>query len=594
MNACLKSGCVTLTLFLMSLHSTVRADIPVKDIEPETVTLTFPVNYTDGADPAKSKALLPKEKRLNPRAATIEILQTDVLPDSITTAVRIATDIWESAVEAQYPLKIGIEYAPLSSGDDILVEVKYKPDKLKKTIFPLTLYYGIEHTGTPPSSVSDYATIKINSLKDWECGCDTNYTLGRKNLIYAMLRAYAISLGFGSSVHLKQDGGGLPFVVFGYNRYYSPFDKLIYRSDGKWLSGVDNIGYRYNQDLTDFVNIPAGVNVYADDRQHPDFKLYAPAVYEPYRSLIYLDNPSSLLHYDLSTEAKSFAIDDTTIDLIKSIGWEMSNDVEITPTTGDLLGGVASAYQTHSFKLKSFEGVSSRSWIYQLPLKNGGMDTVCTGTGDVFTIPAIQNEGKYQLNINGDIYGRILFCGIKNGKTVTDTYRISLELKPRIFYAYIDNRVITDQYGLYNDITFYVAYSGSDHIDYSVEQEDALIIRDYTINNPFHGYGKASHIVVTNWCWVTFKVENKYGAVTYELEIPPYMNEPEGQRMNADATLSDVGYDYINVFKLEKANFANLGTVDGESELQLLPAGMYALHYMIGNDIVLIKKYFKR
>lgn len=93
---------------------------------------------------------------------------------------------------------------------------------------------------------------------------------------------------------------------------------------------------------------------------------------------------------------------------------------------------------------------------------------------------------------------------------------------------------------------------------------------------------------------LTFPVNYTDGAVTYELEIPPYMNEPEGQRMNADATLSDVGYDYINVFKLEKANFANLGTVDGESELHLLPAGMYALHYMIGNDIVLIKKYFKR
>lgn len=176
MNAYFKSGCVALTLFLMSIHSIARADIPAKDIEPETVSLTFPVNYTNGDNPAKSKALLPKEKRLNPRAATIEILQSDALPDSIGTAVRIATDIWESAIAAKNPLKIRIEYAPLSSGDDILVDVKYKPDKLEKTIFPLTLYYGIKHAGTVPSTESDYATIKINSLKDWDCGCDTDDT----------------------------------------------------------------------------------------------------------------------------------------------------------------------------------------------------------------------------------------------------------------------------------------------------------------------------------------------------------------------------------------------------------------------------------
>lgn len=265
MNTYFKSGCAALTLFLMSLHSIAWADTPVKDIEPETVTLTFPVNYTNGDNPAKSKALLPKEKRLNPRAATIEILQTDALPDSIGTAVRIATDIWESAIAAKNPLKIGIEYAPLSSGDDILVDVKYKvyTDTLvNKIICPYTLLYGQYEQYPINMQSQDYAIIKINSLKDWDCGCDIDDASGRKNLIYATLRAYALTLGFGTSVHLHTFKNNT-FLAFGGIEGYSPFDKLIYRSDGKRLSDVANIGFRYNQDLTDFVNIPTGVDVYA-------------------------------------------------------------------------------------------------------------------------------------------------------------------------------------------------------------------------------------------------------------------------------------------------------------------------------------------
>lgn len=75
---------------------------------------------------------------------------------------------------------------------------------------------------------------------------------------------------------------------------------------------------------------------------------------------------------------------------------------------------------------------------------------------------------------------------------------------------------------------------------------------------------------------------------------PPYMEEPEDQCENADETPSDVEYDHINVFRLKTANFSNLGTINRESELSQFPAGMYALHYMRGNDIVLTKKYFKK
>lgn len=52
---------------------------------------------------------------------------------------------------------------------------------------------------------------------------------------------------------------------------------------------------------------------------------------------------------------------------------------------------------------------------------------------------------------------------------------------------------------LYNDISFAVVYEGSDHINYSVEQENTTIIDDYTANGSPGANGTATHIVTANY-----------------------------------------------------------------------------------------------
>lgn len=47
--------------------------------------------------------------------------------------------------------------------------------------------------------------------------------------------------------------------------------------------------------------------------------LYAPTLFETYKSLIYLDDEESLMHFDLKTGTKRFRVDEVTKELLHAI-----------------------------------------------------------------------------------------------------------------------------------------------------------------------------------------------------------------------------------------------------------------------------------
>lgn len=136
---------------------------------------------------------------------------------------------------------------------------------------------------------------------------------------------------------------------------------------------------------------------------------------------------------------------------------------------------------------------------------------------------------------------------------------------------------------LYNDISFAVDYEGSNHIDYSVEQEDGMIIRDYTVNDSPIACGSATHIVTTNYAWVNIKVTNPYGEATYRLEIPPYYVAGVTDISQNTTDYTDVEVYTVTGIKVTAAQ-SDAGILNG------LAKGIYLVRYINGGKTVKIEK----
>lgn len=135
---------------------------------------------------------------------------------------------------------------------------------------------------------------------------------------------------------------------------------------------------------------------------------------------------------------------------------------------------------------------------------------------------------------------------------------------------------------LYNDIYFEVDYQGSDRLEYSVEQENTVIVDDYISNEHPIAHGEAKNIVTVNYAWADIKVSNAYGEAKYRLEIPPYYVSGVSE-IAVDAS----AYDAIEVYSLTGSKLA---TVDVESALSELKKGIYLVCYLNGGEVVKVCK----
>ena len=553
-------------------------------------TLIFAEKFRANESASIAQTIPSKEKRLSSsQRGVIDIDIKDAsIPDSVKICANVAATLWQPYLNNKFPIKIKVFYEDLDTDDDMRVEVIYYPEE--NVYYPKSLYAQLYDKEMNDENTPVDALIYINKRKPWDCSYNTSINASTRSMTYALMRAIAVSLGFGSSVTQKTIRGK-DIIAFSENEGCSIFDEFIFSSQGKYLKDISNIGNRENPELTAFVQPEQGTYLYAlkqDDRH----KLYAPEKFEIYKSLIYLDNSESLMHYDLKTGTKPFTVDATTVELLNAIGWGLD-----TPKTVEIVGqgiddtGMASAYEGHSFSLKKTSGgiISEAQWCYTLSLPNG-KDTIISQAVNTlsFQIGAVDDESKYLVNVDGDIPGKIMFTGLLDGKKVEDVFYLSLGLKPQIRAVNIIKKESSTLLDYYN-LVFNVEYSGAEMLYVCTEEEYNPEVRRRFVYEPFMAHVFIPNIISFNYAWIDIEAENKYGKELYTIELPPFvdyartrtsLNQPEIQNK----------YAYIEVYDDHGRYIRNILQLN---ELRMQERGLYILKFYTEKGCVKTTKYLK-
>ena len=108
--------------------------------------------------------------------------------------------------------------------------------------------------------------------------------------------------------------------------------------------------------------------------------------------------------------------------VLRELGWNVKDrpSVEIVcDEAGD--NGIMSAYSRHSFHIRSDNpaSITNPQWSLSLPLADGGVEKLTLNdNGLSCTVPAIENEERYKINVNGDIYASLDFSCQSNGTMI--------------------------------------------------------------------------------------------------------------------------------------------------------------------------------
>lgn len=561
----------------------------------ETETITYYDNFVDYGNIAGYLApLSDKEERVSSNAGKIIYESDTQLPDSVRVCIEAAKDLWESRLGNGAEVKLTFNYVDMDDDNDIRIDVTYSK-KVTPTI-PQCLYRYLNKIPLSKTETAD-AFIDINKKKAWNCSNNDDQINGSRNLTYAMLRSIAVALGFGSSVTQKDVRGSKCIVFSPSDGNHSLFDTFVFRSDGVKLSDIPNIGNRNNAALNEFVQ-PSGNSIYVlkEDDEH---KMYAPEVYDPFKSLVYLDNSNSLMYYDMAIGDKILQIDGTTLELLNAIGWEMPiKDVEIfgkdIPSSG-----ITSAYQVNTFTAQNNTGsqLSDIHWSLTLPLKDGGDETVAQQDGELqFEIPAIENEGKYDLNINGDIYGIVNFTANSNGVEVADTYRVSLEVKPQIKKVNIirkESNAPYDNYNVYYTVEFY----GAKEVQIKMRESGRPILRSQFASGPFLAHVVTKNITTFYKAWLEISASNKYGMDECVVELPPFAGEEVPSYLGT-TKIEDrndcINYDICRIDVYDITTGAKIKTVSALGQLENLKNGIYTISVYDNTGNVKQYKYLRK
>ncbi len=154
----------SLTLIALSL-TCAATNVPSKDTATEAVVIRD--YFSDSRQSGTVVPLLPKEKRLSSSASNIQIYYDELIPDTIKTAVAVAADIWESALKISVPVTVSFELAPLTTGCDTEVLVRYL--EAGEDSWPCALYFNTE-CEKGADSYPIFATIRINDGTKWDAG----------------------------------------------------------------------------------------------------------------------------------------------------------------------------------------------------------------------------------------------------------------------------------------------------------------------------------------------------------------------------------------------------------------------------------------
>ena len=484
------------------------------------------------------------------------------MPDSLKVALQIASDVWSCYMPVGTSLSLDVVYEDVQDAD-IKTEVSYLAptnSSSETTYYPLCLYRKI--FGETQADCPD-AVIHINKNTNWSVGVGNGISPTSKNLSYALLTAIAKAIGFGASVQYDETKDN---IIFPFQDGMSAFDKLIFSEDGKRLSDLDNS--RPNE-LKDFVQ--QDCNYLYAAQNDARYRLYAPKQFDENKSLKYLSDPNSLMYYK-DEGVKDLVIDEVTLDLLSTIGWNKpDNNIKIA---GEGINdtGVASAYQSHTFSIQTDNTeTTEHQWEYKLPLATGGYETVATSSDTEFTTPSITDEEKYKHTIDGDIRGLITFTGKSNGGNITSTYCLTSELKPHILSANIISTTKNPKSPDYYDIVVEVHYEGSNYLHSTIEEEHSSIVNTVFSNTPYYTRLTFTDVDLYGSAQVTITARNDYGSDTAVLEIPSITS-------SIDNVLPDIdtGTDYSSI-KVFTPSGLYLGDAENINEIGKFNKGLLVL-----------------
>ncbi|WP_290431108.1 hypothetical protein [Muribaculum intestinale] len=250
--------------------------------------------------------------------------------------------------------------------------------------------------------------------------------------------------------------------------------------------------------------------------------------------------------------------------------------------------GLASAYEPHTFRIDAGSlSITNPKWTLQLPLADGSFSTISLpDTGLSCTVPKIDNEEQYQINVDGDIEAKLYFSCTSNGRELNATpFKISLELKPIIKYATIEKIVDNSPYYSY-DAHFKVKYYGADKILVTVEEEYGAKMKAQFIYEPLIAYGIADHITSLFYAWIDFTAENKYGKTVYTIELQPGgIVSPTNSIQTIP--LSDSAYGDNDRFEIYDINGNRIGvTNDLASISQISYEGLLIVKHIRNNQVI--------
>ena len=555
----------------------------VSAFSQEIEYITFAESFTSANNQNAVYPILPKEERLKNRNL-LQFKDTidKAIPDSMARCIAVAQDLWRNSIDAPIGATINIYYSYTDIDNDIETSVAYK--RLDGIWYPYCLAKVLGKSNDEKKAPD--AIIKINKNTKWDCGFSENSN-NTKNLTYALLRSIAVSLGFGSSVIQKTIRGN-DIIKFNNTTGHSIFDNLVFSSNNVRLGDIPNMASKKNQQLIDFATQQNG-EVYVL-KDYMAYKMYTPKTFKNGQSLVYLDNHNSLMNYELNTYSKIFQIDTVTTNVLKALGWKIApvdSKIKIIGEDMDETGR-ASAYSSHHFILQTpVSEIKDAKWQFILPLNTGEETLISESQNSLdFNIPQINYPNNYQININGDIYGKIIFTGTILDKKISDIYYVTLELRPQIKNVKIERKIAHAKEPSY-DTYFTVEYTGSNQLFVSVEEEYGTSLATQVVKEPFFAHVKASYITAPYYAWIDITAENKYGKDTYTIELPPF-----DEFQNTKETLCTLHYSrgnmLVEVYDCQKNKIRSGRTCD---IFHNLSPGLYFVRVYKNNDVKTIKIY---
>lgn len=510
------------------------------------------------------KPCLARTERLSSEFGGIIEVQFEAgMSEEMQYCIKAAAQLWEEKL--YIPKKVLLRFRKERMGvaaADFEAQVSYSLLTGTNEIYPQSYYMNFLTDNV--REVED-AIILINEDVDWDYSF-SGETTDKKNLTTAMLRAIAMSLGFGSTV-IENSVKGTTFFV---RRCFSPFDNLVINSSNIGLNKMPNNG-RTSEELKSFVK---GDNVYYKTPNNENFKLYASPEYKGYNYLSYFDTEGDLMSYNIKPGDKNQQVDTKTLEVLEMIGWKEPESGLKIKAVGIDNTGMASALQSYSFHAETTSGnITEYSWKYELLNTNMDYDSIKVGKSAVFTIDKVDDLTKYYKNVNGDIKGRISLIAYVDGKKESKVFHVSLATRPMFISVKVD--AITPIPGTkYYDLDITAIYTGADFL-YAEQTEEISSIGITTyVYEPYIAHLHFENIYKIGMAWVDLTLKNQIGEAYYTVEIPSQMSL-KGNTTQVNGLMAN-NSEVSNIVVRDLQGRLILQTEEYEN-VDYLPKGVYIL-----------------